>query len=154
MLPPGTARRVQHLHAYWAGLSWWRKFEHRRGGTEAVKVSITSISTGYEFDKWHFVDGNVAGNGALASPSTISFCFATENNTNRTYIAFVKVANDAPVADDETVTAAEDADARTRRSATLLARRRRRRRRQPHGHRRVSDPAGGTAVLNGQRHAP
>ena len=64
------------------------------GGTEAVRVSITAITAGYVFDKWHFVDGNVSGNGAFYSNAQ-SFCFATENNTNRTFIAFVKVANAA-----------------------------------------------------------
>jgi len=89
------------------------------GGTESVRVSITSITAGFIFDKWNFVDGNTSGDGAFYSTAS-TICFATENNTNRTFIAFVKVANRAPVADDETVTATEDTDLDTPVS-TLLA---------------------------------
>ena len=37
------------------------------GGSQSVRVSITSISTEYAFDKWHFVDGNTSGDGAFYS---------------------------------------------------------------------------------------
>ncbi len=77
------------------------------GGTESVKVSVTGVTAGSVFDKWHFVDGNTAGDGIFFSNSQ-SFCFPTENNTNRTFIAFVKAANTAPTANAVTTSTPED----------------------------------------------
>jgi VCBS repeat-containing protein len=77
------------------------------GNVESVQVQVTSISGGLVFDKWHFVDGNTAGDGSFYS-SDVSFCFATQNNTQRTFIAFIKVANRTPTANNDSYNATED----------------------------------------------
>ena len=72
------------------------------GGTESVKVNLISVSGGYELDHWNFVDGSTNGDGtpypnAISPVTTTSFCFATANDTNRTFIPILKVSNTAPV---------------------------------------------------------
>ncbi len=119
------------------------------GGTEAVRVTLVSVSAGYQLDQWNFVDGNVSGDGApyptSAAPETsTSFCFPTENNTNRTFIAMFEVSNTAPDAVNDTRTFAEDSvsnavnplsndtDANPGDTLTVMA---------------VSDPPHGTAAI-------
>ena len=74
------------------------------GGSESVRVSFLSATSGYAFDKWHFADGNSGGDGAFHSTAA-SFCFATQNNTNRNFIAHFKQSNATPavVANDGSV---------------------------------------------------
>ncbi|MBA2313409.1 MAG: hypothetical protein H0V97_11520, partial [Actinobacteria bacterium] len=65
------------------------------GGSQSVRVSFLSVNSGYAFDKWHFVDGNVGGDGAFFSTTT-SFCLPTQTNTNRTFISHFRQSNSAP----------------------------------------------------------
>jgi Bacterial Ig domain/Bacterial cadherin-like domain len=80
------------------------------GDTQSVKVTFNSVNGNYAFKQWKYFDGNPnstrrqSANQTAHSTQT-SFCFATENNTNRTFVAyFTRI----PVAHFQHVTTDED----------------------------------------------
>jgi PKD domain/Bacterial cadherin-like domain/Bacterial Ig domain len=87
------------------------------GNNNSVRVTLTGVTpTTQAFKEWNFVDQNASGDGAFfdtdgntgTNDRQTSFCLATQNSTVRDFIGVFQAANQAPVANNQSVTTNED----------------------------------------------